>query len=74
MEIFLRRAVEIVKAQASNRSMTKDEIASMVRCIAKCIATLIESQSSSNYKTTSTIPLLDSKNAIKEGSIICLEC
>lgn len=73
MDEFIKQALDIVKAQASVRTMTEDEIASMVKKISlsiKDISTgnLIES---APEETPSDI---DPKKAIKEKTILCLEC
>ena len=73
MEEYLQSALEIVKAQASARAMTEDEIISMVRSIANGIAAIDSGQQGSKPED-STAPAMDSKKAIKEASITCLEC
>ena len=73
MEEYLQSALEIVKAQASARSMTEDEIISMVRSIANGIAAIDSGQEGSKPED-STAPAMDPKKAIKEASITCLEC
>ena len=73
MEEYLQSALEIVKAQASARSMTEDEIISMVRSIANGIAA-IDSRHEGSKPEDSTAPAMDPKKAIKEASITCLEC
>ena len=73
MEEYLQSALEIVKAQASARSMTEDEIISMVRSIANGIAAIDSGQQGSKPED-STAPAMDPKKAIKEASITCLEC
>ena len=44
MEDYLQSALDIVKAQASARPMTEDEIVSMVRSVANGIAALSTGQ------------------------------
>ena len=73
MEEYLQSALEIVKAQASARPMTEDEIISMVRSIANGIAAINAGQESSKTED-SAAPAMDPKKAIKEASITCLEC
>jgi predicted transcriptional regulator len=71
MENALQQALEIVKAQASVRNMTEDEITTMVLNLTKAI------QGFSNGEPIAQIeagPDLDPKKAIKEKSITCLEC
>lgn len=73
MEEYLQSALEIVKAQASARPMTEDEIISMVRSIANGIAAINAGQESSKTED-SAVSAMDPKKAIKEASITCLEC
>ena len=73
MEEYLQSALEIVKAQASARPMTEDEIISMVRSIANGIAAINAGQESSKTEDSAT-QAMDPKKAIKEASITCLEC
>jgi len=72
MEDYLKSALEIVKAQASVRTMTEDEINSM---IAKVAAGIQEADSGSVVTTSEeTTGYGDPKKAIKEKSVTCLEC
>jgi predicted transcriptional regulator len=71
MDDFLKEALDIVKAQATVRTMTEDEILSMVRKLESGIrgiggAVLAEEEEAS-------VPATDPKKAIREKSIICLE-
>ncbi|MBT8764171.1 MucR family transcriptional regulator [Desulfohalobiaceae bacterium Ax17] len=70
MEEYLKQALEIVKAQASVRNMTEDEITSMVRTLAEGIRNVAEGE----QKQEATKPAVDPKKAIREKSIVCLEC
>ena len=73
MEEYLKEALEIVKAQASVRNMTEEEITSMVKKLAEGIKSIGEG-------ATAMIVLegaegtIDPKRAIREKSIVCLEC
>lgn len=71
MEDYLKSALEIVKAQASVRNMTDEEITSMVRRLANGIREISEGVSQGEGG-----PALpgDPKKAIKEKSISCMEC
>jgi len=69
MEDYLKEALEIVKAQASVRTMTEEEITSMVRRLSSGIKSISEGD-------THVAPLaapVDSKKAIREKTIINLE-
>lgn len=70
MEEYLKEALEIVKAQASVRNMTEEEIISMV----KSLATGIQSIGDVEAGDVAAQPAEDPKKAIKEKSIVCLEC
>ena len=71
MDDYLKEALEIVKAQASVRNMTEEEIISMVRSLAVGIAALGEGDGCGEgvFK-----PGDDTRKAVKEKSITCLEC
>ncbi|THB68121.1 MAG: transcriptional regulator [Desulfovibrio sp.] len=70
MESYIKEALEIVKAQASVRNMTEEEITSMVQKLAKGIKEISEGGAAAEQQT----PAVDPKKAIKEKSITCLEC
>ena len=73
MDDYLQSALEIVKAQASARPMTEDEIISMVRSVTNGIAAVSSGQMAPS-DAASAAPAMDPKKAIKEASITCLEC
>jgi len=73
MEEYIQSALEIVKAQASARPMTEDEIISMVKSVAKGIAAVSTGQIA-NIDADAAAPAMDPKKAIKEASVTCLEC
>jgi predicted transcriptional regulator len=70
MQDYLKEAVEIAKAQASVRTMTPEEITSMVQKIASDLQTL----SDGSMEKESQEPAVDPKKAIREKSVVCLEC
>ena len=70
MEDYLKEALEIVKAQASVRTMNEDEITSMVQKIAIGIKAIAEGDALS----TEEPPAVDPKKAIREKSILCCTC
>ncbi len=74
MEEYVKEALEIVKAQASVRNMTEDEIASMVKSLAESIKSLSEGSESSSGEESPQQPPIDPKKAIREKSVVCLEC
>ncbi|BBD09838.1 MucR family transcriptional regulator [Desulfovibrio ferrophilus] len=71
MDEYLKEALEIVKAQASVRNMTEEEIISMVEKLAKGIGSISEGVEEAAEAQN---PAVDPKKAIREKSIICLEC
>ncbi len=73
MDEFIKQALDIVKAQASVRTMTEDEIASMVKKIATSIMEISGSSAGEGIQDETT-PDIDPKKAIREKSVICLEC
>ena len=73
MEEYIQSALDIVKAQASARPMTEDEIISMVKSVAKGIAAVSTGQLAT-IDTDAAAPAMEPKKAIKEASITCLEC
>jgi predicted transcriptional regulator len=73
MDEFVKQALEIVKAQAGVRSMTEDEMTSMVVKIANSIKNVSE-QAPGMEIEASEPQFGDPKKAIKEKSVTCLEC
>ncbi len=70
MENYLKEALEIVKAQASVRTMTEEEITTMVRKLSEGIRAISENSAG----TVEESETLDPKKAIKEKSITCVIC
>lgn len=70
-ESYLKEALDIVKAQASVRTMTEEEITTMVRRLAEGIRTLSEGGA---LPESGEGAAMDPKKAIKEKSITCCEC
>lgn len=73
MEDHVKEALEIVKAQASVRNMTEEEINSMIKSLSegiqKASRETVQEQAEQEQQ-----PAADPKKAIKEKSITCLEC
>ena len=75
MEDYLKHAIELVKAQASVRVMSEDEMTDMIASLAsklKRLDTVEEYEESCSC--ASEAPMTDAKRSIKEKSIVCLEC
>ncbi|BCS86943.1 MucR family transcriptional regulator [Pseudodesulfovibrio sediminis] len=70
MEDYLKEALEIVKAQASVRTMTEDEITSMVQKLATGIKAIAEGAPVAAEESTA----VDPQKAIREKSILCCVC
>ena len=74
MDDFLKEALEIVKAQASVRNMSEEEITSMVRRLTDDIRGLMAAgPSQAAAEDVGATPAVDPKKAVRERSIICLE-
>ena len=71
MEEYVKQALEIVKAQASVRNMTEEELTSMIRSLTEGIKNVAEGNQS---EPEAVLSLDDAKKAIREKSIICMEC
>lgn len=72
MDNHLKEALDIVKAQASVRTMTEDEITSMLQKLTRDIRSISESLPSEDGVEESSG--IDPAKAIKEKNIICVEC
>jgi predicted transcriptional regulator len=68
MKDELNQAIEIVKAQAGIRLMNAEEIISMIDSLSKTISGDV------GEETVIQEPAVDPKRAIREKSIVCLEC
>lgn len=71
MEDYLKEALEIVKAQASVRTMTEEEITSMVKTLASGIRVISEEDALAEEIQEAAV---DPKKSIKEKTVTCLEC
>ena len=71
MESYLKEALEIVKAQASVRTMTEEELTMMVRKLADGIRIISDGGVGVSQEDAVAI---DPKKAIKEKSITCVMC
>lgn len=71
MEAYIKEALEIVKAQASVRNMTEEEITSMVKKLADGIKSISEGGNGIEPVQEAAV---DPKKSIKEKSVVCLEC
>ncbi len=71
MDDYLKQALEIVKAQASVRIMSEEEITSMVRTLAYHLRSLEDMAMPVEEPKT---PAIEPSKSIKEKSITCLEC
>ena len=71
MEDYLKQALEIVKAQASVRNMTEEEINSMILNVTRGIKSVIsEDQAGAEPQE----PQVEPSKSIREKSVVCLEC
>ena len=73
MEDHVKQALEIVKAQASVRNMTEEEINSMIKSLSEGIQKASQGTAEEQVSEEQH-PAVDPKKAIREKSIVCLEC
>lgn len=73
MDDFLKEALDIVKAQASVRVMSEDEIISMVRRLSSGIKNVSDGECCQDEQAPTELQM-DPKKSVKEKSITCLEC
>ena len=71
MDNHLKEALEIVKAQASVRTMTEEEITSMLQRLTRDIRSISDSMPMEEAEESNDI---DASKAIKEKTITCVEC
>lgn len=71
MDDYLKEALEIVKAQASVRTMTEDEITSMVRKLSRGIR---EIDGGATAVVEEEEIACDPTKSVREKSITCCEC
>jgi len=74
MDDFLKMAMDMVKAQAGVRTMSAEEMTSMVLELSKKLAGLAGCCTEQVAQVESTVPAMDPKKSIKEKSVTCLEC
>jgi len=70
MDDYLKEALEIVKAQASVRTMNEEEITSMVQKLAADIKAIAEGGTLEVLEESA----VDPKKAIREKSVLCCVC
>ena len=71
MDDFLKMAMDMVKAQAGVRTMSADEMTTMVLELAKKLSAL---SCEPVAQTEAAAPAMDGKKSIKEKSVTCCEC
>lgn len=74
MEEYVQQALDIVKAQASVRNMTEDEITSMVQSLSQQLKGIVEGGEVQTETEKPQEPAVDPKKAIREKAVVCLEC
>ncbi|GFM38503.1 MucR family transcriptional regulator [Desulfovibrio psychrotolerans] len=72
MDDYLKQALEIIKAQASVRTMGEEEISSMMRGLATAIRQIAEG--GAEVSAPASDPETDPEKVIREKSVTCLEC
>lgn len=68
MDEYIRQALEIVKAQAGFRSMSEEEISSMIRSLSGTIQQL------SPEAQPAQVPAVSLEKSLGDKAIICMEC
>lgn len=71
MDEFLKEALELVKAQASVRPMSEDEIMTMVQKLSRDLRAIDEGEV---VEVAVEADPSEAKKAIKEKTISCMEC
>ncbi|CAK7048785.1 MAG: Transcriptional regulatory protein ros [Desulfovibrio sp.] len=71
MEEHVSMALEIVKAQAAFRSMTEEEICTMILSLSTAIKHLLNAESEPH---AARLNMAATNRAPKDNSILCLEC
>ncbi|KXB09020.1 transcriptional regulator [candidate division MSBL1 archaeon SCGC-AAA385M11] len=75
MDEYLKEALSIVKAQAGVRNMTEEEMTSMVQRLSSQFRSIAEcGEGEAAPAAEEQKPAVDPKKAIKENSVVCLEC
>jgi len=74
MEEYVQQALDIVKAQASVRNMTEEEITSMVRSLSQQLKGIVDGNGDQAEEQKPQEPAVDPKKAIREKAVVCLEC
>lgn len=75
MEAYLKEALEIVRAQASVRTMTEEEISTMIKNLTLGIKGISEgSEVAEEAAAEEELTPIDPQKAIKEKSICCALC
>jgi predicted transcriptional regulator len=77
MDNYLKEALEIVKAQATVRTMTEDEMTSMLQKLTRDIRFISESlplEETTEEVAGAAGPGIDPAKAIREKAIVCVVC
>jgi predicted transcriptional regulator len=69
----MKEALEIVKSQAQVRNMTEEEITSMVQTLSYQFKMLEQGEQETDREKKQEA-FVDPKKAIREKSVVCLEC
>lgn len=75
MNDYTKMAMDMVKAQASVRTMTSEEMITMVKTLSLELETIAEGQQAPEATSDNETRVAGSgKKSIKENSIVCMEC
>jgi len=74
MDDMFKEALELVKAQATVRAMTAEEITTMVGTLAKGLQALSQPVAEPAGAVPAAIAKVDAAKSIRETAVTCLEC
>ncbi|MDR3043920.1 MAG: MucR family transcriptional regulator [Desulfovibrio sp.] len=74
MDDMFKQALELVKAQATVRAMTADEMTSMVNALARSLQALSQPATEPAGGATAAAAKADAAKSIRETGVTCLEC
>lgn len=74
MDDMFKQALELVKAQATVRAMTADEMTSMVNALARSLQALSQPVAEPAGVAPAAAAKADAAKSIRETAVTCLEC
>lgn len=74
MDDMFKQALDLVRAQATVRAMTADEMTSMVSSLVRSLQALSQPAAGSVASESAPAPMGDVAKSIRETGVTCLEC